>query len=1388
MNVQRCLTCGRRWLPSGKDALRSSETSPEEQPLVAPCGHVQPPLAVAAEPKVDLPTSVNIPGYRILSVLGRGGFSTVFKAERTSRDRRTVAIKVLAASAPEASARLIREGDALVAVGPPYVPQFYEIGTLVGGQPYLVCEYVPYPSLALELVNWGRMKSGMSLDKFFVLADCILTALEVTHKHNFIHCDIKPENLLVRESPMEVRLIDFGISQIMDDNGASLANSPVGMALGTPDYMAPEQCQSGEKIDQRTDIYSAGVVLYEMLTGQTPFFGSAAEVREAHVVRRPQPPSRLQESAAPFDDLILRCLAKDPNRRWPNVIILRNALGRAARSSEHSRRVALASDVAAKSAEFAVSSQQAKASARTAARSKSKSQKPPVGLLLFNAAAATGTVQQALNIDDGHLANVIGSRCVAVFVAKGGDNPVERAYASAGMLLERGLTDKVIVDRRRVMVRTRPDGSVRVFSSGVSDMDNFPGDGEPAGVLFTRDAAEAVPSVRTVSVPRVNRDELFMPVEAGAEHVGGKGLAGDETMGASDVSTETIPLIGRSQIFRDLLDSSRQAMTAGVPMIVTVFSEAGYGKSSLAAALASELRRAAPVLRFVQLRAREPMNRSRDATLRALMQAILALPEEIPKDQGKQLLIEALGDHVGSLTWPAAALALGWLGVDSPEVRRLGAAPLALRSAVTRSAGEALRRIASERPLCLILDDVHFADDATLDALEYATLAEFELPIWVCVLARPSFESARPNWGRRAGRARRFHLGPLDRESAMELCRVLLQPAENVSLATLARIVEQTQGNPLFLVELVRGIKQNKLIRRQHRGKAWYLATDEIENLHALPRIEWLAERELAALPPELVGHARLLAQLGAEFSVAEIEGVMRALDLEGFGDAFPLDAEKGVHRLLDHGLLVEQPGGRCSFRHQLIREHIAHTTPEELRRQIHNACFRFFRSGDASDPEILPRLARHAAEGGDSEIAAAMYLELAGNAANRHDYLDAEQMYSRALELLSRDAYEARMKAYSGRGIVRSRLSRFEDAVKDLEYARTIALRLGDVVQEISLLLDLATTYDWTRDYRESSRLVDKAETRVATLEKPHPTVIEARMATAQARAAFRTRDWHRAEGLFERAIALSEPLGDQGYENLVISLSLLGVVTVAQGNIENGEAIFDRVISLCEARGDRMHLASALNNRREVWLSKKDVERAAIDGLRCRTIGREIGQSEIEYASSHNLAEIYYYAGNIEAAWPHMRRAVEIEPSNSLKPLSLLLQARLLAFAERLVAARTVLIGIRRNQVHARTNAIKDALFLDSEEVLLDMAELVSCSSTDEGHWRAVIERAQRVSQPEELAEVLEMKAIVTLRQGNRVAAMRLFEQALQICKRTPHLIENRIRAQWAQLTDAI
>jgi protein kinase-like protein len=235
-------------------------------------------MATAARP--------NIRGYRILNPLGEGGMGQVFLAEDETLERR-VAIKVISrrlAGEGAARARFLREARAMAGVEHPNVVRIYAFGE-AEGHLYIVMEYVPGETLAARLARLTRLAAGDAL----VVAVEVAQALAAAWQRGIVHRDVKPANILF-DADGRVKVADFGLARAGRPEGAADASATAeGAVVGTPHYMSPEQAL-GRETDFRSDIYSLGIVLYEMVGGRKPFQGGTPMEVIAQHLREPLPP------------------------------------------------------------------------------------------------------------------------------------------------------------------------------------------------------------------------------------------------------------------------------------------------------------------------------------------------------------------------------------------------------------------------------------------------------------------------------------------------------------------------------------------------------------------------------------------------------------------------------------------------------------------------------------------------------------------------------------------------------------------------------------------------------------------------------------------------------------------------------------------------------------------------------------------------------------------------------------------------------------------------------------------------------------------------------------------------------------------------------------------
>jgi tRNA A-37 threonylcarbamoyl transferase component Bud32 len=266
-------------------------------------------------------TATTLGKYLLLERLGQGGMAQVYRARQPVIER-NVAIKVLhphLATQGDFVARFQREARGLGALRHPHIVSVIDFDA-VGDSHYLVMDYIPGPTLAAVLAKQGRLPAMQALS----IAEQIASALAYAHRQGAIHRDVKPGNILfLDETHTHAVLTDFGIAHLLGAPALTMS----GAVAGTPAYMSPEAAESGA-VDARSDLYSLGVVLYEMVTGETPYKGDTPVRMMMQHVTVPLPPLRTTHPDLPeiVVQLIERALAKEPQHRFPDAEAMRQAI------------------------------------------------------------------------------------------------------------------------------------------------------------------------------------------------------------------------------------------------------------------------------------------------------------------------------------------------------------------------------------------------------------------------------------------------------------------------------------------------------------------------------------------------------------------------------------------------------------------------------------------------------------------------------------------------------------------------------------------------------------------------------------------------------------------------------------------------------------------------------------------------------------------------------------------------------------------------------------------------------------------------------------------------------------------------------------------------------
>ncbi|WP_437668921.1 protein kinase domain-containing protein [Sorangium sp. So ce131] len=581
-------------------------------PAARPCPRdgFTPPAASAAGGGVP----PRVEGFAVSGELGRGGSAVVWAATRRD-DGAAAVIKVARAGTALARARFAREAAAMSRAGAPPAPALLASGQLEDGRPYLAMERVRAPTLAAwiearaaragagaaaDVREAADAREAADLEGALAVAGAVLAALGAVHARGVVHRDLSPDNVAIDTTGPAVRatLLDFGRACAPGDgtdapgDGAAWAGperTRSGVAVGTPEYMAPEQIRGEAAGDARTDLYAFGVILHELLALRPPFVGDRSAIEHGHLHLRP--PRLPAEAGAPeaVQALVLACLAKDPAERPASAEALGRALAAARGPTPPAALGAVGSSGAAEAPEPAAGPAPPAPLIAEGRRL--------MALVAVETAADAAQVSAAVARRAGFVARRRGRRFVAVFSGADVEAPLAAALAAAEDLT-RGGGARAAVHLAALRSRPRGDGPPAVYGAAVEQPETWIPDGPGPAVALTDAAARALPAARA-------------PAGAGAEVDPLRARAGP-------------PLVGRDDALDALAASASACFARGAPGLFTLLGERGLGKSRLTAEAAARVRHLRPDAAVIAAAAEPPVAGDPARPLHDLLRQALA--------------------------------------------------------------------------------------------------------------------------------------------------------------------------------------------------------------------------------------------------------------------------------------------------------------------------------------------------------------------------------------------------------------------------------------------------------------------------------------------------------------------------------------------------------------------------------------------------------------------------------------------------------------------------------------------------------------------------------------------------------------------------------------------
>lgn len=1184
--------------------------------------------------------------YHIIAEAGKGGMATVYRARQTSIER-DVAIKVILkgiAGDSDAVQRFQREARLIARLEHPHILPVYDFD---GSHepPYIVMRYLDGGTLK-DVMDQGLLPH----DEVAHLMGQVCAALDYAHRQGITHRDVKPSNILI-DRDGNAFVTDFGIARLSAGDGKNRITG-TGMIVGTPDYMSPEQAQGSDDVDHHADIYALGVMLFEMLTGELPFQAdSPLQVLLMHV-NEPAPSILGKRLHLPseLDAVIQRAMAKDRENRFHSATEMSTAitaaLGKTVTTNPTHLREAAGTSIIRRLGKEAVTDRQPTPSA----------QHKTVVALNVSVTAYSELVAEVMNPEAAQRAltafwvaatQVLNEHGAVIFMRT--DHELLALWGSASTREDDG--------EQAIRAGLQLQATLRELSAVPLETD----EPLPLNIGIHRGLALLTPgdktnpsSVNGVTISLTNRlmqhaeglllitHEVFRQVLGvfdmqPGEPVKMRGRA-EQVMtyqvertkprafrvrlpGVEGIETR---LIGRDAEFKQLQKAFLIAVEDGETQVVTLVGDAGVGKSRLLYEFD----------KWSDLRPEHYFSFSGRATPAmtqhpyALIRDVLSFRFEVQDDEPAVALskFEAGVAELAGKNDETAHLIAYLCGVEvsnSVYIKNI----ISDAQETSRRARHALiqfiNTLTKQGPVVIELEDLHYADDASLDLLNDLFIADDDRHLLVLGSARAALYERRPTWGSGQRFHTRLDLRPLDKRDSRDLLLDILQKVPDVPKDLRDKLVERAEGNPLYLEELVKMLLDDHVILKES-DEVWRIETSRLDNLHVPSTLAGLLEARFdTLLYPEKITLQRA-SVIGRIFYDAALQAIDRS------DDTHASDLPTILTKLIEREFIYRRETSAFAdsteylFASTMLRDLLYDRLLERQRQVYHTGAASWLVSLERAG-DYLPLIAEHYEKAGDTDQAA-VFLQRAGDAASqRGAYREAVVFFRRALDLMPDTAPELTLPLLLGLGDAYNWQGDVEPAREHLSEALVLARAsayTGDIPSVLYQLSLTETTYG-----NSAQAQAYLAEALPLTQAGGNQKLL-ANVLYGLANVNFRAGNYDVSEAFARECITLCQVIGDDIQR--IYALSRLATSIASNpSRASEAETYLQEALALARRIGHGDGQQTALSNLG--WAAALREDRAATLAYTeaALVLARELGNMYATALAASNLAEFHLSMG---------------------------------------------------------------------------------------------------------------------------------------------------------------